>query len=108
MTVTQDLLQEEQNKVQFLFEKEVLYPIVMGPMISAPNERGCHNQCESYGFSGNLRTEFPDFCDVKSKLYNDTNVRNHNMNFDVLVLISWLWLMMMVFNEMHYNFHIKL
>ena len=54
----------------------MLLPAVMDPverssMIQAPRERGCCNLGESYGFFGNLRMEFPDFCEIKSKLYND-------------------------------------
>lgn len=26
-------------------------------------------------------SEFPDFCEIKSKLFNDMDIRNHNMNF---------------------------
>ena len=50
-------------------------------MIWASNERGCCNLCESYGFFGNLRIEFPDFCEIKPKLYNDMDIGNHNVNF---------------------------
>lgn len=50
-------------------------------MTWAPNERGCYNLCESYGFFGNLGIELPDFCEIKSKLYNDMDIGNPNINF---------------------------
>lgn len=94
---------EEQNKVQLHFEKEKSYPIVRDLFGSSPltwgiNERGCCNLCGNYGSFGNLITEFADFCEIKSKFYNDMDIRNHNMNFLLFVLIFWLYLM--VFNEM--------